>query len=224
MSGPVFTVQLGTGKGTFNPVATTISAPASFVLSGTTVTGADKAAPDSFAVGDINGDGKADLVFLDNGLTAGNTTYPTPVYFTALSNGDGTFAAPTPHALPQIAPAADFDISNTASGVQIINLSKGGNAGLIVAFNEIEGGTGVTNPYNEGFAVLPGNGDGTFKSPIITSTYSSATAPYQCLPTDDHGYRRRQWRRQCRSARQHPRNDRRQLPASKPVRPFPRQW
>ena len=182
MSGPVFTVQLGTGKGTFNPVATTISAPASFVLSGTTITGADKAAPDSFAVGDINGDGKADLVFLDNGLTAGNTTYPTPVYFTALSNGDGSFSAPTPHALPQIAPAANFDISNTASGVQIINLSKAGNAGLIVAFDEIEGGTGVTNPYNLGFAVLPGNGDGTFKSPVITSTYSSATAPTSAFP------------------------------------------
>ncbi len=179
---PAFTVQLGTGKGTFNPVATTILAPASFVLGGTTVTNADKTAADSFAVGDINGDGKADLVFLDNGLIAGNTIYPTPVYFTALSNGDGSFGAPTPHDLPQIAPAADFDISNTASGVQIINLSRGGNAGLIFAFDEIEGGTGITNPYNLGFAVLPGNGDGTFKSPVITSTYSSAAPPVSALP------------------------------------------
>ncbi|MGA9587365.1 MAG: FG-GAP-like repeat-containing protein [Terracidiphilus sp.] len=177
-----FTVQLGTGKGSFNPVATPITPPASFVLNGTTITGADKAIADSFAVGDINGDGKADLVFLDNNLTAGNTIYPTPVYFTALSNGDGSFGAPTPHALPQIAPAADFDISNTASGVQIINLSRGGNAGLIVAFDEIEGGTGVTNPYNLGFAVLAGNGDGTFKAPVITSTYSSATASSSAFP------------------------------------------
>jgi hypothetical protein len=181
---PAFTVQLGTGKGTFNPVATPITPPASFVLSGTTVTNADQTAADSFSVGDINGDGKADLVFLDNGLVAGNTIYPTPVYFTALSNGDGSFGAPTPHDLPQIAPAADFDISNTASGVQIINLSRGGNAGLIFAFNEIEGGTGITNPYNLGFVVLPGNGDGTFKAPVITSTYSSAAPPVSAFPPE----------------------------------------
>ena len=65
---PAFTVQLGTGKGSFNPVATTITAPASFVLNGTTVTGANTTNADTFAVGDINGDGKADLVFADNGI------------------------------------------------------------------------------------------------------------------------------------------------------------
>jgi hypothetical protein len=177
---PAFTVQLGSGKGTFAP-ASTITPPASFVLNGTTITGANTTAASAFAVGDINGDGKADLVFLDNGLTAGNTIYPTPVYFTALSNGDGTFAAPTPHAFPQIAPSADFDISNTASGLQITNFSKGGKAGLIFAFDEVAGGPGVTKPYNEGFVVLPGNGDGTFKAPVITSTYSSAAAPFSAI-------------------------------------------
>ncbi len=172
---PAFTVQLGTGKGTLNPVATTITAPASFVLNGTTVTGANTKAADTFAVGDINGDGKADLVFADNSI------YSAPVYFTAISNGDGTFQAPVPTAFPQIAPSADFDISNAVSGLQIINLKKGGNASLIFSFNEVAGGTGV-NPYNEGIVILPGNGNGTFQAPVITTTYSSTTAPFSTFP------------------------------------------
>jgi hypothetical protein len=171
---PAFTVQLGTGKGSFTPTAT-ITAPASFVLNGTTVTGANTTDADTFAVGDINGDGKADLVFADNGI------YSAPVYFTATSNGDGTFQAPVPTAFPQIAPSANFDISNAVSGLQITNLKKGGNASLIFSFNEVAGGTGV-NPYNEGIVVLPGNGNGTFQAPVITTTYSSTTAPYSTFP------------------------------------------
>ena len=171
---PAFSVQLGTGKGTFNPVSTTITAPASFVLNGTTVTGANTTAADTFAVGDISGDGKADLVFVDNGI------YSAPVYFTAISNGDGTFQAPIPTAFPQIAPAANFDISNAVSSLQISDLKKSGNASLIFAFNEVAGGTGVT-PYNQGIVVLPGNGNGTFKAPVITTTYSSTSAPFSAF-------------------------------------------
>ena len=167
---PAFTVQLGTGKGIFSPAGATITAPASFLLNGTTVTGADKTGADTFAVGDINGDGKADLVFADNGI------YSSPVYFTAISNGDGTFQAPIPAAFPQIAPSANFDISNAVGSLEISNLKRGGSMSLIFAFKEIAGGTGV-NPYNQGIVVLPGNGNGTFQAPVITKTYSSATAP-----------------------------------------------
>jgi hypothetical protein len=171
-----FTVQLGNGKGSFTPVASTITAPASFVLNGTTVTGANTTDADTFAVGDINGDGKADLVFADNGI------YSAPVYFTAISNGDGTFQTPVPTAFPQLAPSANFDISNAVSGLQITNLKKGGNASLIFSFIEVAGGSGV-NPYNEGFAVLPGNGNGTFQAaPVLTTTYSSTVAPSSAFP------------------------------------------
>ena len=172
---PAFTVQLGTGKGSFNPVATTITAPASFVLNGTTVTGANTTNADTFAVGDINGDGKADLVFADNGI------YSAPVYFTSISNGDGTFQAPAPTAFPQIAPSANFDISNAVSGLQVASLKKGSNASLIFSFNEVAGGTGV-NPYNLGIVVLPGNGNGTFQAPVVTATYSSTSPPTAAFP------------------------------------------
>ena len=177
---PTFTVQLGTGKGTFTPTST-VTAPASFVLNGTTITGANTTGASTFAVADINGDGKADLVFADNGLySGGGSQYPLPVYFTAISNGDGTFQAPVPIALQQIAPAAGFDNSDTVSGLEITNLKKGGDASLIYTFNETAGGPGV-NPYNEGFAILPGNGNGTFQAPVITTTYSSATAPFSAI-------------------------------------------
>jgi hypothetical protein len=70
--GSTFTVQLGTATGAFKP-ASTLTAPASFTLNGQTITGANTAGVSTFVVADINGDGKADLVFADNSLnnTAG---------------------------------------------------------------------------------------------------------------------------------------------------------
>ncbi|MGD0629286.1 MAG: FG-GAP-like repeat-containing protein [Terracidiphilus sp.] len=174
---PTFTVQFSNGKGLFNPVST-ITPPASFVLKGTTITSATTAGASTFAVGDINGDGKADLVFADNGLYGvygGGFDSGLPVYFTAISNGDGTFPTPTPHAFPQIAAAGKVDVELTVSGLQISNFRKGGNAGLIFTFNDVAGGT-VAPIYSMGFVALPGNGDGTFQAPVITTTLSSATA------------------------------------------------
>ncbi|MEO6806638.1 MAG: FG-GAP-like repeat-containing protein [Edaphobacter sp.] len=179
-----FSVQLGNGHGF--TTASTITPPASFTLSvnGTmeTITNANKTAATTYAVADINGDGKADLVFVDSGLTvngSGSDAYP--VYFVALSNGDGTFQAPVPHAFPQLAPASGFDVSLAVSNLQIADFNHDGKADLIVSYDETAGGLG-TVPYNRGFAVVTGNGDGTFSTtPILTSTYSSATAPNTAL-------------------------------------------
>ncbi len=178
-------VQLGTGKGAF-AAGVNIAPPASFSLNGYNFTMGSSAQASSFAVGDVNGDSKPDLVFVDNSLTAvasGGTTpitYPYPVYFVALGNGDGTFQTPVPYAFPQIAPGTDFDNSNTVSNLEIADVNHDGHADLISVYNEIAGGTGV-NPYNQGIVVLPGNGDGTFKAPVLTSTYSSTTAPTTAL-------------------------------------------
>ena len=177
-----FTVALGDGKGTFTPVST-ITAPDTFTINGYKFMGVSKLGATSYAVADVNGDDKADLVFVDNGLGAINPgsgfpiTYPYPVYFVALGNGDGTFQAPVPHAFPQIAPAADFDNSLTVSGLEIADFNRDSHADLIFNYNDIAGGTGAT-PYLQGLGVLAGKGDGTFAStPILTSTYSSTTAP-----------------------------------------------
>jgi hypothetical protein len=171
-----FIVELGTLTGAFNPVST-ITAPASFVLNGKTYTNANRAQVITFAVSDINGDGKADLVFVDN--ESGSIAIfpvPSPIYFVALSNGDGTFATPVPYAFPQVAPVGDYDDELNVSDMQTANFT-GGQNDLILVFSDEIGGPGVTTPYLGGFVVLPGNGDGTFKAPIITTTYSGTTAP-----------------------------------------------
>jgi hypothetical protein len=181
-----FTVALGNGKGTFTPVST-ITAPDTFTINGYKFMGVSKLGATSYAVADVNGDDKSDLVFVDNGLGAINPgsgfpiTYPYPVYFVALGNGDGTFQAPVPHAFPQIAPPADFDNSLTVSGLEIADFNRDGHADLIFNYNDVAGGTGAT-PYLQGLGVLTGKGDGTFAStPILTSTYSSTTAPAVAL-------------------------------------------
>jgi hypothetical protein len=175
------TVQLGNGKGAFTP-GVNIAPQASFGINGYNFTMGSSALASSFAVGDVTGDGKPDVVFVDNGLTAINPgsglpiTYPYPVYFVAIGNGDGTFQTAVPYAFPQIAPAADFDITNTVSGLQIADVNHDSHNDLIFAYNETAGPSGV-NPYNQGIVVLPGNGNGTFRAPVLTSTYSSTTAP-----------------------------------------------
>jgi hypothetical protein len=185
---PTFTVQLGNGKGAFTSVST-ITAPASFVAttsaltSPITITNANTVGPTSYAVADINGDGKADLVFVDNGLTAinpGNNqpfTYPSPIYFVALSNGDGTFKPPVPYNFPQLAPASGYDVATTAATVQIADFNHDGKPDLIFTYNEQAGGPG-TVPFSQGFAIVMGKGDGTFATtPFLTTTYSSTNPP-----------------------------------------------
>ncbi len=170
----VFTVELGTAKGSFNPVSTitlpaTITVTTSQFVNPVTLSSAN-ASITSYAVGDLNGDGKADLAFLVN-------YNGVPVYFTALSNGDGTFAPPVGYGFPQIAPSGGYDISTTLSNLQIGDFNHDGKADLIVSFNDIAGpfGTGL---YLQGLVVLPGTGNGTtFNAPIFTYSYNSTTAP-----------------------------------------------
>jgi hypothetical protein len=187
----VFTVQLGTAKGSFNPVST-ITLPSTIVVNGfngPTTLSTTGAITSSFAVGDLNGDGKADLAFVVQALptvpTSGlSTQFPSPIVFVALSNGDGTFATPVPFVFPQIAPASGFDISLTADSLHIGDFNHDGHNDLAFTFNEIAGSSApVPTPYNTGYVVLPGIGDGTFAAPIITTTSSTSTAPVSAVPS-----------------------------------------
>jgi hypothetical protein len=177
-AGSTFTVQLGTATGQFNSVST-ITAPASFTLNGQTITGANTFGVSTFVVADINGDGKADLVFADNGLnsTAG-ASEPLPVFFVALSNGDGTFATPIAYAFPAIAPGGSgFDGNLIIGDLRIGQFTASGHNDLIFDFTDIITESGVTNPYVGGLVVIPGNGDGTFRAAVITTAYTSPTSP-----------------------------------------------
>jgi hypothetical protein len=181
----IFTVRLGTPKGLFTP-ASTITLPTTIVVAGfngPTTLSTTGASASSFAVGDLNGDGKADLAFVINSLTTAPasglpTTFPSPVYFIALSNGDGTFATPVATTFPQIAPASGFDISLSVGSLNLGDFNHDGHNDLVFTFNEIAGSSSpVPAPYNQGFAILPGVGNGTFQSPILTTNYNSDTAP-----------------------------------------------
>ncbi len=187
----VFTVELGTSKGSFSRVST-ITLPSTIVVNGfngPTTLSTTGAVASSFAVGDLNGDGKADLAFVIQSLTTAPTsgfptTFPSPVYFITLSNGDGTFATPVATTFPQIAPSSGFDISLTADSLHIGDFNHDGHNDLAFTFNEIAGGSSpIATPYNTGYVVLPGIGNGTFGAPIITTASSTSTTPIFAVPS-----------------------------------------
>ena len=167
-----FTVYLGSKKGIFTQGGT-INIPSSFSLNGTTISGSTLTIQ-GYAVADLNSDGKADLMFITSG--ASSLSYSGLIYWTVLSNGDGTFGAAVPHQMPQLAPAGDNDAqTQTIAGVQLAPLTKGGKVSILFSFYEDIYTT--QNIYLRGFMVLPGNGDGTFSAPAITYSYNSTSAP-----------------------------------------------
>lgn len=118
-------VLLGNGDGTFqSPIITDAGA----VL-----------AQAGFAVGDVNGDGKPDVVAVDQAGTG---------LFVYLGNGDGTFKPLSP------------DLAIQGSGVFLGDFTGNKRLDVVVNANPNE---------NPGFEVALGNGDGTFQSPISTS-------------------------------------------------------
>lgn len=106
----------------------------------------------SLAVGDINGDGKADIM-VTNFNGAGNTWDATHgAYTVLLGNGDGTFQA-----------AQTTYLSQGTSYLAIGDVNGDGKPDLIIS--------SCCETNNDGqVAVLLGNGDGTFRSPV---TYDS---------------------------------------------------
>jgi hypothetical protein len=135
-AGTTVSVLLGKGDGSFGP-------PVAYGTAND---------PESVAVGDVNGDGKLDLVV----VAWGEASYsPTGGYLSILlGNGDGTFQK-----------HRDFPING---GDQTLALAVGdfnldGKLDVVVG----SGGSGV--------GLLLGNGDGTFQS---ETTYATGPGPY----------------------------------------------
>ncbi|WP_260704036.1 beta strand repeat-containing protein [Edaphobacter flagellatus] len=164
----VFTVQLGSASGVFTK-GSTITVPTSVTFTVSEFTSpvtenTSNLTPSSYALGDINGDGKADAVYVSNyrGYS---------VYFVALNNGDGTFAAATATGFPQI--ASTYDNATSITSLRIADFNHDGKNDLAAVFDETAGGT--TGSFNRGIAVLPGNGNGTFGAIALTYTATSST-------------------------------------------------
>jgi len=117
-----FTILLGNGDGTFRAPAT--------IFGGLN--------PDSIATADLNGDGKLDLILLDN---LGR-------FYVFLGNGDGTF---------QTANVVGYFTDSFPGGnIGIGDFSGDGKLDVVIVnfgSNEVE--------------IFPGNGDGTFQTPPL---------------------------------------------------------
>jgi hypothetical protein len=174
-------VNLGNGDGTFQP-RTTYAVEPGFGGSG----------PISVAIGDVNGDGKPDLVTAD---------YSENAVSVLLGNGDGTFQAPTSYAAgsqPGLVQVADLNgdgrqdivvANQTSNNVSVLlgngdgtfqpetTYSVGAGQGFIrVADVNGDGKPDIVALDNGGASVLLGNGDGTFQPATFYATGSGPSS------------------------------------------------
>jgi hypothetical protein len=143
-------VLLGNGDGTFEPPQTIPVDASSFYL----------------AVGDVNGDGKPDLIianFINKGYGTGDTVS------VLLGNGDGTFG-----------PARTFAVGKGPDSVAIADVNGDGIPDLVVGtYGDFSAGS----PGNT-VAVLLGKGDGTFGPP---QTFVAGQGPSAVAVADLNG-------------------------------------
>lgn len=135
----------------------TLSAPAPFPTGGNGAI--------SLTAGDINGDGKQDLVTTNNGNS----------FSVLLGNGDGTFQAPITSLLNGVSPpgyggVTPLPLTQHPTGIVVGDLNHDGKMDLaITAFASYSKYTGAgyygqyfQNVVDDNVNVLLGNGDGTF--------------------------------------------------------------
>jgi Bacterial Ig-like domain (group 3)/FG-GAP-like repeat/FG-GAP repeat len=128
-------IMLGNGDGTFQSAV-------SYNSGGTWTMGA--------AAGDVNGDGKADLVVSSECLSQSNCS--NGIMAVLLGNGDGTFQ-----------PAVTYNSGGeNAQGVQLADMNNDGKLDIVVQ-NEC---ASSSNCNNGSVSVLLGNGDGTFQTAV----------------------------------------------------------
>lgn len=147
------TGAIGRGDGSFTTAGQVTGAPY-FGIPGT---------------GDFNSDGKIDAVAIlpGNGVGHGATTAQDSELFFYKGNGDGTFQPSTP--------GVDLQVIG-ASGAVTGDFNGDGKLDVIVQYYNLSAGTPTT-----GLVFLPGNGDGSFGTPV---SFAQGTACPNVLVAD----------------------------------------
>ena len=143
--GGVLDVLMGNGDGTFQPAQNDIF-------------GSD--APRSIAVGDVNEDGKLDLVVASSAACNNTITCIGPAVTILLGNGDGTFRTAQSY--------SSGGFLGSSEALAIADVNGDGKPDLIVANADSISINSYT--VNGDVSVLLGNGDGTFQP---AQSYSS---------------------------------------------------
>lgn len=167
-----FTSYLGDGRGGFSAHATLSVSP--ITISGQQYTVSNI---DSYAFGDINGDGKPDLAFIATGFSGPGGT---PGVFVALGDGHGGFATPTFYAVPSTLASGDIDINWTIYNLHLADLNNDGNADLIYNYADT---SSHANTLYFGTVAQLGNGEGSFQPPQVI-LYRSAAYSSDFNPTE----------------------------------------
>jgi hypothetical protein len=165
-----FTSYLGNGKGGFTAGPSLSFSPVTIGGQQYTVSNID-----SYAFGDINGDGKADLAYIAAGF---NGPAGTPGVFVALGNGQGGFETPTFYAVPSTLASGDIDINWSIYNLHLADVNHDGKADLIYNYSDT---SSHTSTIYFGTVVQLGNGDGSFQPPQVipyrSEAYSDSSNP-----------------------------------------------
>jgi Bacterial Ig-like domain (group 3)/FG-GAP-like repeat len=165
------TSYLGSSNGSF-------TAKQTFQISPVTISGTPLSFQtlDSFGLGDVTGDGNADVVYEPSGF---NGPGGHPGYFLATGNGDGTFGTPVWIQGPSLVPSGDTDFGETITGLFVADVNGDGKADLIYSYSDEDF---QTLTYYQGIAIQLSTGSGNFAAPQAIQTYKSTTAPTELPP------------------------------------------
>ena len=121
-------------------------------------------------VADVNGDGKADLIYSYSVAVYQTNTYEQGIAV-QLSNGDGTFKA------PQVIQSYSSTTAPTGQPPQVVQIGDATGSGKQDIFTETGAIDSSTNTYVYSLQMYLGNGDGTFGSALTPAVADNSNLP-----------------------------------------------